>query len=91
VLVVRPWEADPTADFKRRLGKSAAELGDSRTTQDCPDIWELANGDVAVIGRDHTTDYADRLPSGVSIGDDERLVIVPRNMIVAAKPDIPDD
>jgi hypothetical protein len=88
--MARPWEADPTAGFKRRLGKSAAELGDSRTTQDCPDIWELDNGDVAVIGRDHTSDYGHRLPPGVSISHDERLVIVPRNMIVAAKSDIPD-
>jgi hypothetical protein len=26
----RPWEVDPDAQFKRRLGKTAAELGDSR-------------------------------------------------------------
>jgi hypothetical protein len=88
--MARPWEADPTTGFKRRLGKSAAELGDSRTTQDCPDFWELDNGDIAVIGRDHTADYAHRLPPGVSIGEGERLVIVPRNMLAAAKPDIPD-
>lgn len=88
--MARPWEADPSAEFRRRLGKTAAELGDSKLNDDCPDIWELNNGDVAVIGRDHTIDYADRLPPGVSIGRDERLVIVPRNMFVAAKPDIPD-
>jgi hypothetical protein len=52
VAAVRLWETDPSAGFKRRLGKTAAELGDSRTTQDCPDIWELDNGDIAVIGRD---------------------------------------
>jgi hypothetical protein len=68
VAAVRLWETDPSAGFKRRLGKTAAELGDSRTTQDCPDIWELDNGDIAAIGRDHTSDYARRLPSGVSIG-----------------------
>jgi hypothetical protein len=27
---------------------------------------------------------------GVSIVSDERLVVIPRNMIIAAKPDIPD-
>lgn len=88
--MARLWEADASAGFKRRLGKSAAELGDSKYDDDCPDIWELDNGDVAVIGRDHTTDYVHRLPPGVSIGHDERLVIVPRNMVVAAKSDIPD-
>ncbi|MGI8333671.1 hypothetical protein ACRYCC_27290 [Actinomadura scrupuli] len=86
----RPWEADPSADFKRRLGKSALELGDTNATPACPDIWELDNGDIAVIGRDLTEQYAGRLPTGVSIVADERLVIIPRNMVIAAKPDIPD-
>jgi hypothetical protein len=90
VMVDRPWEADPSANFKRRLGKSALELGDTNQTPSCPDIWELDNGDIAVIGRDHTSDYVRRLPPDVAIGDDERLVVLPRNMFVAAKPDIPD-
>jgi hypothetical protein len=30
----RPWEVDPDAQFRRRLGKTAAELGASRTTND---------------------------------------------------------
>jgi hypothetical protein len=88
--VERLWEADPSAGFKRRLGKTAAELGDSRTTQDCPEIWELDNGDVAMIGRDLTEAYADRLPPGVRIGPDERLVVLPGNLVQAAKEDIPD-
>jgi hypothetical protein len=86
----RLWEADPSTGFKRRLGKTAAELGDSRTTQDCPEIWELDNGDVAMIGRDLTEAYADRLPPGVRIGPDERLVVLPGNLVQAAKEDIPD-
>ena len=88
--MARSWEADPAAVFRRRLGKSALELGDSGTRVDCPDIWELDNGDVAVIGRDLTVAYSSRLPEGVSVGGDERLVVIPRNMLVAAKPDIPD-
>lgn len=84
------WEAEPAATFARRLGRSAAELGESGGTTTCPDIWELSNGDVAVIGRDLTTTYDGRLPEGVSVGPDERLVVIPRSMIRAAKPDIPD-
>ncbi|MEV4482198.1 hypothetical protein [Micromonospora coxensis] len=84
------WDADRTATFARRLGRSAAELGDSGGTTTCPDIWELSNGDVAVIGRDLTDVYVGQLPEGVSIGSDERLVVIPRSMILAAKPDIPD-
>ena len=86
----RPWEADPEASFKQRLGKSALELGDTTSGPTCPDIWELSNGDVAVIGRDLTLQYRGKLPEGVSVGGDERLVVIPRNMVIAAKPDIPD-
>ncbi|GAA4633129.1 hypothetical protein GCM10023196_069460 [Actinoallomurus vinaceus] len=87
---VRPWEADPEAALARRLGKSPLELGNTTGSPSCPDIWELSNGDVAVIGRDLTEVYETRLPEGVSVGGDERLVIIPRNVLIAAKKDIPD-
>lgn len=87
--MLRPWEADATAHFKRRLGKSALELGETTASPSCPDIWELSNCDIAVIGRDLTDCYRDRLPPDVSISNDERLVVIPRRMLVAAKPDIP--
>ncbi|MDN3025672.1 hypothetical protein [Streptomyces sp. S.PB5] len=86
----RPWEADPSAGFVRRLGKSPAELGLTSESETCPDIWELSNGDLAVIGRDVTEKVSDRLPEGVSIGPDERLVIIPRSLAAAAKTDMPD-
>ncbi|WP_433228555.1 hypothetical protein [Actinomadura formosensis] len=88
--MTRPWEADHGAGFQRRLGKTAAEVGDSRTSTDCPEIWEMDNGDIAVIGRDATSAYTDRLPPGVSIGPDERLVIISGRLLSAAKPDIRD-
>jgi hypothetical protein len=50
----------------------------------------LDNGDVAVIGTDLTTSYETRLPDGVSIDPGERLVVIPRATILAAKADIPD-
>lgn len=88
--MTRPWEADPSARMLRRLGKSALELGNTSGSPSCPDIWELDNGDVAIIGRDLTAAHTGRLPAGVSIGADERLVVIPGNMLVAAKSDIPD-
>lgn len=88
--MARAWEADPAALFVRRLGKSAAETGNSKDDNDCPDIWQLSNGDVAVIGRDLTSGYVGRLPDGVTLGADERLVVIPGNMLSAAKADIPD-
>jgi hypothetical protein len=60
--LARSWEADPETTFLRRIGKSPQELGVTSDTPDCPDVWELSNGDIAVIGRD---------------------------MLIAAKPDIP--
>ena len=84
------WEANPSASFSRRLGKSALELGDTDNVPSCPDIWELDNGDVAVIGRDLTAAYLTRLPAGVSVGTDEKLVVIPRDMMRSAKGDIPD-
>jgi hypothetical protein len=84
------WEADPASAFARRLGKSAHELDVTSDDDSCPDIWELSNGDVAVIGRDLTDDYASRLPPGVTVDSDERLVVIPRATILAAKADIPD-
>lgn len=88
--MTRPWEADHSAGFRRRLGKTAAAVGDSRTSGDCPEIWELDNGDIAVIGREATAAYVDRLPPGVNIGPDERLVIISGRLLSAAKPDIRD-
>ena len=96
----RGWEAEPQASFARRLGKPAKEItfvdeggtGDaaSKIRQGCPEIWELSNGDVAVIGRDLTEPYAGRLPDGVSVAQDERVVVIPQGMLAAAKKDIPD-
>ncbi|QRX91175.1 hypothetical protein [Streptomyces noursei] len=88
--MARAWEADLSALFVKRLGKSAEELGNSQGREQCPDIWQLSNGDIAVIGRDLTDHYGSRLPEGVALGADERLVVIPGNMLIAAKPDIPD-
>jgi hypothetical protein len=87
--VERPWEADADTGFRRRLGKTPQELGVTTDNADCPDLWELDNGDIAVIGRDLTESLGKNLPAGVSTGADERLVIIPRSMMIAAKPDIP--
>ncbi|MFE0028484.1 hypothetical protein [Amycolatopsis sp. NPDC059021] len=93
------WKPDPSATLVRRLGVSPREPGSggsggtTATTGSkggCPDIWALSNGDVAVIGRDLTDHYRSSLPADVSVGRDERLVILPGAMVSAAKWDIPD-
>jgi hypothetical protein len=84
------WTADAGATFARRLGRSAAELGNTSQGKTCPDIWELSNGDIAIVGTDMTEVFAGRLPDDVFIGTNERLVVIPRNMAAAAKSDLPD-
>lgn len=84
------WDADETAGFLRRLGKSAHELDITGGNASCPEMWELANGDVAVIGTNLTDSYRERLPEGVTIDPGESLVIIPRQTIASAKADIPD-
>ncbi len=86
----RGWEADPSASFKRRLGRSGEDNKISKKKNGCPDIWEMDNGDIAVIGRDLTATYAAHLPADVTIAPDERLVIIPGVVLRAARPDIPD-
>lgn len=84
------WDADPAANFHRRLGKSAHELGTTGGDASCPELWELDNGDVAIIGTELTAAYTGRLPAGVSVDPGESLVIIPRSTLIAAKSDIPD-
>lgn len=85
------WDADPATGFRRRLGKSAHELGFTGGNASCPELWELDNGDIAVIGTELTVAYRDRLPAGVSIDRHESLIVIPRGTIVSAKADLPDD
>jgi hypothetical protein len=51
-------------------------------------IFGTGERDIAVIGREATAAHQDRLPPGVTIRHDERLVIIPRALLVAAKADI---
>lgn len=89
-MMKRPWEADPAATMARRLGRSPEDLGNTDRVNGCPDIWELDNGDIAVIGRDLTDLHKRQLPPDAAIAEDERLVIIPRNTLISAKADIPD-
>ncbi len=76
--------------FKRRIGLS---LGCSRhdcPSNGCPDIWELESGDFAVIGVEKTKVLLEHLPPTAGCARDERIVVLPRRVLVAAKAQIPD-
>lgn len=72
----------------RRLGLAPQERG-SATNCTCPDIFELDNGDFAVIGTDRTDELVALLPGDAGCADYERIVVISRSTLVSAKADIP--
>jgi hypothetical protein len=75
-------------EIVRRLGLSPRERG-SLSNATCPDIFELSNGDFAIIGTDRTDELKRGLPADAGVADYERIVVVSRATIVAARADIP--
>ncbi|WP_210636792.1 hypothetical protein [Streptomyces sp. GESEQ-13] len=73
----------------RRLGV-APRLRGSATGATCPDLFELADGNFAVIGTDVTDSLESHLPADAACADYERIVVITRETLVKAKPDIPD-
>jgi hypothetical protein len=73
--------------FLRRLIPAEA-VRPCKGTYGCPDLWELADGDFAVIGEDITA-LAGQLPPEAGCAPNERMVRVPRALLVQAKPAIP--
>lgn len=77
--------------FLRRLGPDPHANGASTPAlKNCPDLWELEDGNFIVIGINKTGELGDRLPPTASCGPDERIVWIPRKTLVNAKSAIPD-
>jgi hypothetical protein len=76
-------------NFLRRLGDSPRQRG-SLTGETCPDVFELSDGNFAVIGTDRTEDLDALLPVDAARADYERIVVVTRDTLLRAKRDIPD-
>lgn len=77
--------------FLRRIGPDP-HANAQRTPQlaGCPDILELANGDFAIIGADITESAKAQMFPTASCGPDERVVRIPRRILLNAKASIPD-
>lgn len=74
----------------RRLGTSPAKRStECAACNNCPDLFELSDGDFAVIGRDVTVEVVPHLPSDAGCGPDERIVRIPRAVFLAARLEIP--
>lgn len=75
--------------FQRRIGPDPHANGAKTSSANgCPDIWELTDGDFAVIGPDITS-QAGTLPPTAGCGPDERIVRLPRRILLNARRDIP--
>ena len=75
--------------FSKRIGPDPHANGAQSVGCDgCPDMWELENGDIAVIGIDITEAEKAQLPATAGCGPDERIVRLPRNVLFNARSDI---
>lgn len=75
----------------RRLGTSPSERNVAcALRRTCPDVFALSNGDFAVIGRDITSDLSNDLPADAGCSEKERIVLLPRSVLISAKAEIPD-
>jgi hypothetical protein len=74
--------------FTKRIAP-ITETANCAGTYGCPDIWELADGDFAIIGAD-ITDLAAQLPPGAGCAPHERMIRLPRQLLIGAKRNIPD-
>ena len=81
----------PSVSVVKRLGKSprnrALLCGLKKT---CPDILLLSTGDYAIIGKDITAEFTPKLPEDAGCGSDERIILVPREVLIAARADLPE-
>ncbi|MFE6753698.1 hypothetical protein ACFVDQ_08880 [Streptomyces sp. NPDC057684] len=73
----------------RRIGASPQQRG-SVSGQSCPDVFELSDGNFAIIGTEATALLEKELPPDASRADYERIVVVSRETLVRARPDIPE-
>ena len=77
--------------IKRRLGPDPHENGaQTPALNNCPDLFELDSGDFAIVGIDITDMTKPHLPMSAGCGPDERIVMVPRRILVGARADIPE-
>ena len=81
--------------FEERVGPnphaSLTEGGPPKTTPSadgCPDVWRVSGGDYAVIGIDVTETVARPLPDTAGCGADERIVLIPKDILEAAARDL---
>lgn len=84
-----PSKESRSVRIARRLGDSPRQRG-SLTGDTCPDLFELSDGNFAVIGTDRTEELDALLPDDAARADYERIVVITRDTLLRAKRDIPE-
>lgn len=78
----------PASPIRRRVGLSPKARG-SATNCTCPDIFELDDGNFAVIGTNRTTEMRNVLPEDAGVASYEGIVVITRETLLAAVRDLP--
>ena len=79
-------------EIKKRCGQDPHTLPEGEKSiacNNCPDVFELENGDFAIIGVRITKELTSKLPDSANCGPDEEIVLVPRYVLANARQDIP--
>ncbi|MEU4692335.1 hypothetical protein [Actinoplanes sp. NPDC023714] len=77
----------PAAPVLRRVGLAPAERG-SVTDCTCPDVFELEDGNFAVVGTDRTSELEGMLPPDAGVAPYEKIVVINRDTFLAAAKDL---
>ncbi|GIF23780.1 hypothetical protein Ate02nite_65100 [Paractinoplanes tereljensis] len=78
----------PAASISRRVGLPPSARG-SATNCTCPDVFELQDGNFAVVGTDRTAELVGQLPEDAGVASYERIVVITRDTLLAAAKDLP--
>ena len=75
--------------IKRRVSKHPVDMGFTKMFKAvCPDIFETETGDFLIIGRDVTSIVEPEIPADAVISKGERVVLIPRDLLVSAADNI---
>ena len=76
--------------IRRRVSAHPADMGFTKMVAGiCPDIFETETGDFLIIGRDVTSIVEPEIPADAVISKGERVVLIPRDLLVSAVDNIP--
>jgi hypothetical protein len=71
--------------FLKRLGQSNGGL----CAHHCPQVLEMSDGNFAVVGLDITEEAIKVMPAGPGVGATEKVVKIPRHVIIAVRAELP--